>query len=341
VDNLLSDREAKGDLLGLLNSGYRRGAHAYRMGGGNRDELKEFETFCAKAIAGLDNLSPALASRCLRIEMQRRSADEPIEDFFREDAHAEAEPIHEALAAWAEPAIEQLRRTRPERLGVRDRLEEALRLLVAIAEMAGARWGERGREALRELAGAGVDGAMSERVQLLTDIKSVFEDHRDSGISSASLLQGLIAIDESPWRGCWGIERDGEVIVAKGAARKLAGHLKAMKIKSKTIGPEDKRYKGYLRADFENVWKRYLDPPSKSVHSEQTPEIREKSASHIPTDDGVLNGLETPENGSTEPSVRNVRIQARGRQEDPQIEPTLATPEQEALLDRVMAEGAL
>jgi putative DNA primase/helicase len=135
-DNLL-DPQSKGELLGLINAGYRRGAHAFRMGGGNRDQLKRFDPFSAKVIAGLDDLAPTLASRCLRIEMQRRSADEPVEDFFREDAHAEAEPIREALEAWAEQATEELRRARHNRLGVRDRLEESLRLPLRLRQWPG------------------------------------------------------------------------------------------------------------------------------------------------------------------------------------------------------------
>jgi hypothetical protein len=200
---------------------------------------------------------------------------------------------------------------RPDRLGVRDRLEEALRLLVAIGEVAGEWWGVRAREALRELAGAGAGGAMSERVQLLTDIKQVFEDRGDPPeLTSADLLVGLIALDESPWRGWWGIEKDDEVIVAKGAARRLSNHLRALRISSTQMGSEAKRIRGYRRADFENVWRRYLSQPgSVSAHSAHSASQSQKTASPIRSGDGVLSGYEPSENGSTEPSERNERIE--------------------------------
>lgn len=324
ADNLMRDREAKSELTGLLNAGYRRGAFALRMGGGNRDKLEHFETFCPKAIAGLDDLVATLASRCLRIEMQRRKADEPIEDFFREEAHAEAAPIRDALAEWAADATEQLRTARPKRLGVRDRLEEALRLPLAIAEMAGGRWRMRARDALRELAGVGVGGAMSERTQLLADIKAVFEDRGDpDALRSADLLSELVALDESPWRGWWGIEdKDGEVQVAKGAARKLSNHLRALKISSQQIGDEDKRHRGYLRADFEEMWKRYLaQPPPLSAHSAQTASQSQKTAPPIRSDEEVLSGYEPSENGSTEPSERNERIEAGDNGSEGDLDP--------------------
>jgi hypothetical protein len=60
-----------------------------------------------------------------------------IEDFFYEEACTEAVPVRAALAEWAAEATDQLRRARPKRLGVRDRLEEALRLPLAIADTAG------------------------------------------------------------------------------------------------------------------------------------------------------------------------------------------------------------
>jgi hypothetical protein len=238
ADNLLRDREAKSELLGLLNAGYRRGALAYRIGGGNRDELQSFETFSAKAIAGLDDLVATLASRCLRVEMQKRRADEKLDDFFRDEAHAAAAPIRDGLAGWAEQNIDTLRATKPARLGVRDRLEEACRLMLAIAELAGERWETRAREALRELAGASVGGAMSERTQLLSDIRDVFAANADPDeLPTAELLDGLLAIDESPWRGWWGIERDGEVRASKGAARKLSRHLRGFRIASHNVTP--------------------------------------------------------------------------------------------------------
>ena len=75
IDGQLGDKTAKAELLGLINAGYRHGALAYRMGGSRRDELESFKTFCAKAIAGLDDPRVApLASRCLRIEMKKPCA---------------------------------------------------------------------------------------------------------------------------------------------------------------------------------------------------------------------------------------------------------------------------
>ncbi|HTR21785.1 MAG TPA: DUF3631 domain-containing protein [Gemmatimonadales bacterium] len=316
ADNLMRDREAKGELLGLLNAGYRRGAFAYRIGGGNRDELHTFETFCAKVIAGLDDLVATLASRCLRIEMQRRSADESIEDFFREDAHGEAQPIRDAFVAWAEQATDGLRIARPDRLGVRDRLEEALRLLLAIAAMADERWDTRARDALRELAGVSVDGSMSERAQLLSDVRQVFEDHGNpDDLTTADLLAGLIGLDEAPWRGWWGVEHRGkddevQVLPSKGAGRKLAERLRTFKVKSTDVGPESKRRKGYARADFEPVWRRYLADPDANPRIPRIPSNGAKSEPpQSAQDEGGCADSDDVQTRTVEPNARNARIE--------------------------------
>jgi hypothetical protein len=262
ADNLFKDREAKNDLLGVLNSGWRRGALAYRIGGGNRDELQSFQTFCAKAIAGLDDLAPTLASRCVRVQMRRRRVEELIEDFYRDLAAADAKPIRDGFAAWSKAYQDTLRWSRPDRLGVRDRLEEGLRLPLAIAELAGERWTTRARDAFRELAGTSTDGAMSERVQLLTDLQVVFDANPGQDeLPTSVVLQTLLDFEESPWRGWWGTEKDGVVYPGKGAAQKLAEHLKGFGIRSVQIGPREARVRGYRYADFEDAWKRYLPLP--------------------------------------------------------------------------------
>jgi hypothetical protein len=104
---------------------------------------------------------------------------------------------------------------------------------------------------------------LSERAQLLADIRQVFVAADDPAeLTTADLLDGLLAIDESPWRGWWGIERDGAVYPSKGAARKLSTHLRSFNIRSRSVG--DTRQKGYRRADFEDAWKRYLPAPALS-----------------------------------------------------------------------------
>jgi hypothetical protein len=274
ADNMLADRTQKAELLGVINSGWRRGQQVLRIGGAQRDRLDSFSTFCAKAIAGLDrNLAPTLASRCLRIEMRRRRPDEPCALLFVDEARAWSEPIREDLAGWAELAVDGLRAARPERLGVRDRLEEGLRLLLAIAEAAGEEWDRRARAALLELAEVSGGESETHRVQLLRDIQEVFAG-RDE-LPTADLLSGLFALEESPWADWWADARPGEEPQpTRGAAMKLARILKLFGVRSCKTGPEDSRRQGYRLEDFTDAFSRYL--PTQVGQVGQTASLSQK-----------------------------------------------------------------
>jgi hypothetical protein len=276
ADRVFKDRVAKAELLGVVNAGWRRGTKVYRIGGPQHDRLDEFETFCPKAIAGLDRgLDPTLASRCLRIEMRRRRVDEPCEDLFFDEVLAQAEAISASLAGWADQAVGELAAARPERLGVRDRLEEGIRLLLAIAESAGDEWAAKSRRALLEVAGTSSSNAETTRVQLLRDVQAVFGD-RDE-LKTTGLLTRLFAIEESPWAAWWADGRpDEEPQPSRSAAMKLANMLKPFGVKSRDVGDRDDRRKGYRRADFADAFARYLPPEVAQVS--QTAQPSEKSA---------------------------------------------------------------
>ena len=82
----------------------------------------------------------------------------------------------------------------------------ALRILLAIADSAGERWQARARDALRELAGVGATSAVSERQRLLADCHEVFSANQNpTEMATTALLEGLIALEEAPWRGWWAI----------------------------------------------------------------------------------------------------------------------------------------
>lgn len=264
ADNLFADRAAKADLLGIINSGYRRGKCVHRLGGAQHERLDSFEVFCPKMIAGLEDLPPTTASRSLRIEMKRRKADEPVEGFFFDEADADAVPLRQWLAAWAnEDTIARLRAARPARLGVRDRLEEGVRLLLAIAAEAGPDWDTQARAAITDLSGASTDGSETDRVRLLTDLRDVVFANHDE-VPTADVLHRLFEIEARPWAEWWADPRSDETKPTRGAAMKLAKMLKPLQIRSRDIHITDsadrKTVKGYARADFQDAFARYVPP---------------------------------------------------------------------------------
>jgi hypothetical protein len=303
ADNLLGDKDAKKDMTGILNAGYRRGMKAHRMGGPQRDRIEAFDVFCPKAIAGLDNLMPTTASRCIRIEMKRRRSDEAVEDFYYDEVTELATPLAGELEAWAAEAVDRLRQARPSRIGLRDRLEEGLRLLLAIAAEAGEDWDRRARAAFKELAGASTAGAETDRSRLLHDIREVF--HEDDELATVELLRRLIRLDESPWPARWSDPRSEDGGANRAAMMELAKLLKPFGIHSRKLGPEDHRVRGFRRADCEDAFARYLPPEVGQVG--QSPRSSQEAAPQGRTGDGSLSDLTESAIGLVEPDAQPVR----------------------------------
>src|SRR5205814_1103022 len=107
--------DGKEPLRALLNAGFERRAKIPRCVGPNH-ELREFEVFSAKALAGIGKLPDTVSDRCIPIRLIRRAQDEPVERFRRREADAIASTIRDALAQWAgsEYTLATLRDARPD-----------------------------------------------------------------------------------------------------------------------------------------------------------------------------------------------------------------------------------
>jgi Protein of unknown function (DUF3631) len=254
IDNTFRDKNEKTELLGLLNDGYRRGGHALRIGGKNRDELQEFETFCPKMLAGLDELPRALATRVIRIELTRKRPDESVADFYPDDITAETKELRDVLETWATVSVDTLKAMRPNRVpGLRDRLQDVWTPLLAIADLAGVDWPARATSAALHLAAAGQEPTESLRVRLLADIRTSFG--ADQRLWTRQLIGRLTDDLEAPW---------GDLRGKPLTDRTLAKLLKPFHVRSKPIRIGDEVFRGFDVAQFEDVWTRYL-PSTLSV----------------------------------------------------------------------------
>jgi hypothetical protein len=241
-------------LRALLNAGFRVGMTVPRcVGDGSKMRVVDFEVFCPKALAGLGDLPDTVADRSIPIELRRRKRSETVAGFrFRDAAHA-AEPLRTALAELAEESLDTLAEARPvtpEQLS--DRAADIWEPLLAIADAAEGDWPRRAREAALYLSDRTAREDASRGVQLLGDVRAVFNG--EDRLASAELVRRLNEIETSPWGG-WnrglGLDARGLALLVKGYGIKPASHR---------IG--DKTPKGYLRADFEESWERYLSEAS-------------------------------------------------------------------------------
>lgn len=144
------------------------------------------------------------------------------------------------------------------------------------------------------LAGTGDEEDESAGVQLLRDVRGVFDKREDDRISTGDLLSALTGLEESPWSE-W---HKGSPITQRGISKLLKRYL----IKARTVRfpdeakPEGILRKGYLREQFEDVWKRYLphNHPSKETqrHNGST---EPKTPDQKATQESLVSDRESPQ----------------------------------------------
>jgi hypothetical protein len=248
------------DIRGMLNAGHRKGATAGRcVVRGKTVITEELPAYCAVALAGLDDLPATIMSRSVVVRMRRRAPGEKVEPWRLRINGPQAAVLKARLAAWSESVAAQLAAqpawpSMPE--GIEDRDADVWEALLAVADLAGGRWPVDARESCVRLVKANRETAPSLGVQLLGDIRAVFDAFGADKIPTDDLVKALCGLDESPWRSI----RKGEAL----DARSLAVRLGKYGIGSKSQRHNETVFKGYARAQFDDAWTRYLPAPTPS-----------------------------------------------------------------------------
>jgi putative DNA primase/helicase len=240
ADSFLAMRE---ELRGILNCGHKRAtAYVHRVTG-------KFRTWCPKAIALIGKLPPTLQDRSIEIKLKRKLPSEQVKPIPRDKAvfHRRARK----LARWTADKFSALKvcdPVMPEFL--HNRAADNWRPLFAIAEIAGGPWPKRVRHAAKMLE----SGRMSEdmaSLMVLRDIKRVLEKEEGDRISSADLVDSLVAIEAASWAEY----RNGNPMTKN----QLAELLKPFDIRPRQVWFPliRKNLQGYLRKDFEDALGRY------------------------------------------------------------------------------------
>ncbi len=213
---------------------------------------RKFNTWGAKALAGIGKLADTLMDRAIVLELRRKLSHERVERL----RHAEPdlfETLAEKLARFAEDYRDAVRQARPSLPGsLNDRAQDNWEPLLAIADVAGGEWPDRARKAALKLSGA-ESPTMSTGTELLADIQEVFEMKRVDRMSSADLIAALCDDNEKPWA----TYNRGSPISPRQVSKALAEY--GIRSTSVRIGPGTP--KGYLREWFDEAFSRYLSTP--------------------------------------------------------------------------------
>lgn len=254
ADTFLHGRD---ELRGILNSGHQRDGTVLRTVGDDH-EPRAFSTFSPCAIAMIGQLPDTLADRSVTIRMIRKRSEE-IAERLRLDRLGHFEPLRRRLARWGIDARALLMAAEPEVPDeLNDRAADNWRPLLAIADSVGAIWPESARKAAIEIS-AKKDKDTSDRVQLLSDLRSIFARKGASKIASGDLVAELVVMEDRPWPE-WKVGRPL-------TPRQMAVLLKPFGIQPTSLRIGSAVRRGYALEMFEDTFTRYLPPPIRNIRN--------------------------------------------------------------------------
>jgi hypothetical protein len=257
VDRALApDRPGVGELLGILNSGYRVGATRPVLvpvkGGGW--EVRNMPTFAAVSMAGNSpRLPDDTKSRNLRVLLMP-DLDGRIEDSDWELIAADAENLRELIAEWADTVRDTVRGMVVDLpAGCIGRSREKWRPLKRVAVAAGGRWpaladnliaASLAEDAAEREAGL---KALPPGMVLLSDLHSVWPSG-ENFVATRELVGHLVAANPE----YWGLGSPyGKALTETRFAKLLVQASKVTSARPGGVGP-----RGFLRTQLAPVWHR-------------------------------------------------------------------------------------
>jgi len=313
---------------GLLNAGHRRGSKATRCAGANRDEVREFDVFCPKVLAGIGDFSATLRDRALVVMMQRRQTSQLVTRFIYRIASQRAANLKAQIETWCSHNQEGIRAAYEAGQSVQflsDREEENWSPLFSVLAVADpARFDELG--ACAEALSRRKAEADDEQTQTLEILRHALEiwPASEPAIASTELIQRLCLKEDAPTFK----PTDGGRPEVELSPRRLARMVRLFGVHPINLRWEGRVRKGYQRGPLEAALAPYLCNLSATA---ATPQINEQLGSKFPSAtaasvaDAVL--AETPTKESHVADVADKSVSNK--------EPNWGDPVPESVDDRV------
>lgn len=242
------------ELVGIINGGHRaQGAFVQRCEGDDHI-VRQFRVWAPKCIALIGKLpSDTTEDRAIVVPMKRKSKTETVERWRMRKREDFAE-LRGRIVRWVADNAEELRvadPTMPDELN--DRAADNWRPLFAIAGRLGGEWPRLVRETAIGLCGlAEADADDTLGIQLLDDIRRLFQEQGGDRVPTADLLSSLIGLEGQPW---------AEVSAGKPLTpRRLATLLKPFGIRPTDAKVGGRTLKTYMFESFDDAFRRYLAP---------------------------------------------------------------------------------
>lgn len=248
ADTFMRENE---ELRGIINCGHTRDSAKIIRVVGEDYTPTTFTVWGAKALAGIGHLPDTIMDRAIPLELRRKLANEQTlrlrhgePDLFK--------TLTAKLARLSEDYSSKIQQAKPELPDtLNDRAQDNWEPLLAIADIAGEEWPTLARLAAAKISGDN-EQSKSLGVELLSDIKEIFEVKCLDRIPSSELVRLLCSDEEKPWA----TYNRGSPI----KPRQLANRLREFGIISNTIRIGVTTAKGYMKSQFTDSFARYLTP---------------------------------------------------------------------------------
>jgi Protein of unknown function (DUF3631) len=245
--------ERKPDLVHIVNVGWTRGTKIPRQ---YRGTTKWFSPFCPKVVSGVSLLLPrTTATRTITVRLLPKLSHEKVDAFQHVDDD-DFRTLRRKLARWSADNAATLKDARPAMAALNNRAGMNWKLLLAIADLAGAEWAKRARQAAVKLTRERRDPSVGKR--LLAAFYGLFARHGVM-LTSANVQRWLTADEDGEWAEYNG--RHGPI-----SKRQIALLLDAYGINPGVIHPDGhKAERGYRVEQFETAFRHFLgkSPPRK------------------------------------------------------------------------------
>jgi hypothetical protein len=243
--------DANEDLRGLLNAGHQRNRPMLRWDVTSRT-AEQLDTFAMALLAAIGELPDTIMDRAVVVRMRRRAPGEQVDPYRTRRDAPPLNQLRERLSGWAREHLDALRHATPA-MPVEDRAADTWEPLIAIADLAQGDWPARARDAAATMtqAEAQQEEDTAAGVRLLADLRHVFQAAETEALYTSTILEALHRLEDAPWADWYGHPL---------TTRDLARLLRPYQVESKNIrehGTGAPR-KGYVRADLQDAWARYV-----------------------------------------------------------------------------------
>jgi len=188
------------ELIGVLNSGHKKGGYVWRTEEINGKFVAvRFGTYAPVAYGMIGHPTATFFSRSIFIRLDRKTANQTVEDFDPEENLEQMElmeNLRRRMVRWADDHRAEVKECRPDTGKLSNRARNNWRALLKIGQVAGGDWNSI------LMTAAGCPSPLTRKTtqeKLLKDIRNIFHTRSVDRLPSEVLVADLLAQKQSGW----------------------------------------------------------------------------------------------------------------------------------------------